>query len=185
MEERIKAFLSKSFWVVVVIFAIRCLIYMPSSIYDFIGCAGESITISVIIMGLYEKWLWRYNPLEKIPKMDKMYNGKIEYNYDGIYSEKETTISIKQSLLTTSVKITTNEVCSNSISSNLVLENSEYILYYTYITNPKSKYSKENPIQYGTCRLMLDDKNNLRGNYWTSRQTIGDIYLTRGDNNGN
>lgn len=77
------------------------------------------------------------------------------------------------------MQITTNEITSNTIVANLVEENEEYILYYTYITNPKSKYSKENPIQHGTCRLMLSNKDYLTGSYWTSRQTIGDIELKR------
>ena len=74
------------------------------------------------------------------------------------------------------MQITTNEITSNTIVANLVEENEEYILYYTYITNPKSK---ENPIQHGTCRLMLSNKDCLTGSYWTSRQTIGDIELKK------
>ncbi|HHY08835.1 MAG TPA: hypothetical protein GX530_10075 [Corynebacteriales bacterium] len=70
-----------------------------------------------------------------------------------------------------------SEYASTSIVSTIVCENGHYILYYTYITNPKSKYSERNPIQYGTCRLELDNTMELRGTYWTSRRTIGDIYL--------
>lgn len=58
-------------------------------------------------------------------------------------------------------------------------ENEQYVLYYTYITNPKSKYSKENPIQYGTCRLLINSTDKLTGTYWTSRKTIGDMELTK------
>ena len=93
--------------------------------------------------------------------------------------QKDTFVRIRQTLLSVKVQITTNEITSNTIVANLVEENEEYILYYTYITNPKSKYSKENPIQHGTCRLMLSNKDCLTGSYWTSRQTIGDIELKR------
>ena len=77
------------------------------------------------------------------------------------------------------------EKCKNAIKmirdamKELNYTDDEYILYYTYITNPKNKYSKLNPIQYGTCRLATSNPNNLVGVYWTSRQTIGDIELKR------
>lgn len=130
-------------------------------------------------MGLYIGFLWRYSPLEKIPKLMGLYEGIIEYNYNGTVAKKDTFVKIRQTLLSIKVQITTNEIKSNTIVANLVEENEEYVLYYTYITNPKSKYSKENPIQHGTCRLILSTKGCLTGNYWTSRQTIGDIELKK------
>lgn len=111
-----------------------------------------------------------------------VYKGIIKYNFNGAASKKDTLVKIKQTLFSIKVQITTNEITSNTIVGNLVKENEEYVLYYTYITNPKSKYSKENPIQYGTCRLLTNDKNRLVGTYWTSRQTIGDIELEKINN---
>lgn len=73
------------------------------------------------------------------------YSGFIEYSYNGTFDKKEATIKISQSLLSTNVKIATDEITSNTIASSIVFENSEYVLYYNYITNPKSKYSKDNP----------------------------------------
>ena len=107
------------------------------------------------------------------------YKGIIEYNFNGAALKKDTLVKVKQTLLSIKIQITTNEITSNTIVGNLVEENEEYVHYYTYITNPKSKYSKENPIQYGTCRLLTNDNNRLVGTYWTSRQTIGDIELVK------
>lgn len=177
MEERIKGFLIKSLWVVIVLFIVRCIILMPETVYDFFGSAGEAISVAVILMFFYEKVLWKYNPLEKIPKLDKEYNGIIEYCYNGENGKKESDIYVKQSLLSVSIKIKTDEINSNSISADFILENNSYVLYYTYITSPKSKVGNKNPIQYGSCRLILDDNKELRGTYWTSSQTIGDMYL--------
>ena len=94
------------------------------------------------------------------------YNGIIEYNFDGKDSRKKVVVVIRQTLLSIKIQIKTNEITSNTIVGNLVEEMDEYILYYTYITNPKSKYSKLNPIQYGTCRLATSNPNNLIGVYW-------------------
>lgn len=179
MDKRITAFVTKCLWVTLFLFVIRYLIWDFHSFYDFLGAAGEVISVTVIIMGLYCGSLWRYNPLERIPKLMGQYNGTIEYNFSGTMERKDTSVKIKQTLLSIRVQITTNEITSNTIVGNLVEENGEFILYYTYITNPKSKYSKANPIQYGTCRFSTNKKNKLIGTYWTSRKTIGDIELVK------
>lgn len=177
MEERISKFITISLWIAVISFVLRCLISLPTSIYGCFGHIGEAIAVTVIIVGIYERWLWKYNFTDKTPRLRKIYQGKLEYMNNGVPQEKIITIHVKQSLLATSIKIITDEIISNSISSKLVYENNEYILYYTYITNPKSKYSDENPIQYGTCRLRLDKESNFHGTYWTSRKRVGDIYF--------
>ncbi len=179
MDNKTKKFITQGLWVALVLFVIRYLICNFNSLYDFIGAAGEVISVTIIIIGLYSRFLWQYNPFEKTPKLMGTYNGVIEYNFSGIVEQKDISVTIKQSLFSIKVQITTNEITSNTIIGNLVEENDEYILYYTYITNPKSKYSKENPIQYGTCRLLTNTKNKLIGTYWTSRKTIGDIELKK------
>ncbi len=179
MSNTWRKFLEKGFWVAIVTFIIAYLLTKPESLYDYFGCVGEAIGIALILMGVYEQWLWLYNPFEKIPKIKGEYSGYIEYSYNGTFDKKEATIDIKQSLLSTRVKIITDEITSNTITSNIVHENGEYVLYYTYITNPKSKYSNDNPIQYGTCRITSNIKSGLQGTYWTTRKTIGDIYLKK------
>ena len=67
MDSRIIKLLSKSLWVALALFTIRYLIWNFNSLYDFIGVAGEVISITIVIMGLYSGFLWRYNLLEKMP----------------------------------------------------------------------------------------------------------------------
>ena len=179
MGEHINKFLTKGLWVLVALFILRCLVYVPESPYDYFGAAGEAVGITIILMGIYNAILWKYNPLEKAPRLTGTYTGCIEYNYNGISEVKAVKVIIKQTALSVKVKIATNEITSNTITSNLIEENDEYVLYYTYITNPKSKHSKENPIQHGTCRLTESGKHKLSGTYWTSRQTIGDIEMEK------
>lgn len=179
LDNRTIKFLSKSLWVALFLFVIRYLLCSFNSIYDFIGAAGEVISITTILMGIYCSFLWKYNPLEKTPKLMGTYRGVIEYCFNGVVDKKETIVIIKQTLLSIKISIKTNEIISNTIIGNFVEENDENVLYYTYITNPKSKYSKENPIQYSTCRLLINHVNHLSGTYWTSRQTIGDIELEK------
>ena len=139
MNDSTLKFITKGFWVVIILFVVRCLISTPVSVYDYFGFAGEAIGVAVILMGLYERILWQYNPFEKIPKFKGEYSGYIEYSYNGVPDKKEAAIIINQSLLSTSVKIITNEITSNTIASNIVFENGEYVLYYTYINESKKQ----------------------------------------------
>lgn len=179
MNSESKKILTKGFWIAIIVFIVMYLLSKPKSLYDYFSCIGEAVSIALILMGLYERWLWWFNPLEKIPKIRGTYSGYIEYSYNGTFDKKVARIGIKQSLLSTSVKIITDEITSNTIASNIVYENGEYVLYYTYITNPKSRYSDNNPIQYGTCRISSNCNSELRGTYWTTRKTIGDICLKK------
>lgn len=167
--------LKKGCTLAIVVFIIRCFIVKPSDLYALWGAMGEAVTITLFFMFLYEKWIWRLNCFEKVPHIYGKYEAKLEYEYEGKRKTKSIQINIKQSLLQTNVEIITNEISSQSITSSLVLENEQSILYYTYITSPKSRYSTNNPIQYGTCSIMIRDGELPVGTYWTSRQTKGDI----------
>lgn len=179
MGENVNKFLSKGLWVSIALFVIRCLIFEPVSAYDYFGASGEAIAVTLIVMGVYNVFLWKYNPFEKAPRLMGNYSGRIEYSFNGKAEIKDVNVVINQTVLALKVKIVTDEITSNTISSNLIKENDDYVLYYTYITNPKSKYCKGNPVQYGTCRLTEQGEFELYGTYWTSRQTIGDIVLKK------
>ena len=186
MDAKISKIITKSTWLAAAIFVIRYfmgyiepLSFMKCETwYDYLGAIGEAISITTIIMALYDKFLWSINPLDSTPRLKGSYTGKLIYNYNGQH-KKSIKVDIKQTSLKVTVKITTNEITSNTITSDLIEENGEHVLYYTYLTNPSSQYSAQNPIQHGTCRLIQTDKNTLEGQYWTSRKTIGDVKLTK------
>lgn len=179
MKDSVKKLITIGLWTAIVLFILRYLITKPTELYDIFGCVGEAIGISVILVGFYERFLWKHNPFEKTPRIAGVYAGVLEYEYHGASGKKDASIKIQQTLLTVNLRITTDEITSNTVVSSLIKENEESILYYTYVTNPKSKYSKDNPIKYGTCRLIIDNKNELHGIYWTSGKTNGDITLKR------
>jgi hypothetical protein len=182
MIDKFIRLLSKGLYLAILVFFIRYffpLLPKPESLYDYFNCAGEAVTITLLLFGLYNSLFWRWNPLLKMPRLYGSYIGIINSSYKGNQKNKKIRVEIKQTALSINVKITTDEITSNTIVSNLIEENGEYILYYTYITNPQNKYKKENPIQYGTCRLFCKTKTELQGQYWTTSNTTGDIELRK------
>jgi len=114
-----------------------------------------------------------------VPLIFGSYTGEINYTHQHNEGRnKIVDVKIEQSYLSTKVYLSTDEISSSSLTSDIVNENGEMVLYYTYITNPKNKYSKDNPINRGTARLVING-NTIEGVYWTSRNTTGDIIIKR------
>lgn len=142
---------------------------------DFINVIETAISISTVLFILYEKWLWQYDPFNNTPVLSNTYNGVIKYNHSKGLGKKAINVKVKQSLLWISITLKTDEISSFVTSANIVTECNEKILYYTYITNPKSDVINKNPINRGCVRLVIENKNSLKGQYWTASGTYGDI----------
>lgn len=185
MDEKLSNFLEKGLFIAIVVFILRVLlgfgieILKCDTLYDFFGAAGEAVSLTTILLWLYNKFLWKINPFNKTPKYYGKYSGSIIFSKDGKNKNKHIDVTIEQTYLKINIKSITNEITSNSITSSIVDENNENVLYYIYITNPQSRVSMNNPIQYGTCRITQSEKGKLEGVYWTSRQTKGDIKLKK------
>ena len=164
-------------FIVIIIFFLFNIFTTINTFGEIISISSKSITVGIISIFIYEKYLWKFNPLIKIPKLKKDYQGKIEYICNDIKGEKSVNLVVKQSFLNVSISLKSDEINSKTITSEIVQENNQFVLYYTYITYPSSIYLQKNPMKLGTCRLVIIDKNNIQGTYWTNGKTIGDIYL--------
>ena len=165
MNSNMKSLVKFSGYISLIVYFCLVILKKPIDLIEYIELLSESVGLVIFIVLTYEKWLWRFNPLIKTPKFKKEYSGLLKYNYGGTLGEKEVEISIKQTLLSTRIKIKTDEIISKSITSEMLEEDGEYVLYYSYKTNPLSEYSDKNPIQFGTCRLLIDDVEQFQGQY--------------------
>lgn len=146
---------------------------------DFFDISSQSISISTIFIVFYITRLWKYDPFVKIPRLNKEYHGKIQYDHKKGKGEKNVDIKIYQTLLNVEIKMESNEMKSVSLYGDIVLENGDYYLYYIYRTSPLAKYSDKNPIQIGACRMDLEKADNIIGVYWSNRGTKGDIFWSK------
>ena len=142
---------------------------------DILSNISYSVTITTFISIVYANLLWKYNPLEKIPRLFKNYEGLFNSNYDN--ESRKTHILIKQNLFQTQVFYKTEQTESNSITSEILCENGHYYLYYTYRSEPKASVRGMNDIHYGSVKLRIVDSKLLEGNYWTDRETTGQMTL--------
>ena len=158
-----------------------CCIKKTTSFGDWWGYVGNGISVSTILFGIYATLLWRFNPFGKTPKLFGYFIGEIESSFkkNGVNPKKKIKVRIKQTLFTIKVISKTNINESSSVAEILREENGIKVLYYTYLTNPKTNERKSNPIQYGTARMVVDDTKKINGRYWTTQSTVGDMFWRR------
>lgn len=176
MNDSSSRLLKYSVGVGAVIMAVLAVIDTPSGFSGWAEYASYSISVATAFAFLYEQWLWKRNPLEKMPRLRKQYDGTLRYKYNDIEETKAIKVEIAQSLFKVKVKLRTDMSSSSTVMGMIIEENGEYVLYYTYITSPDIAVDRDNPMQYGTCRVELNKENvRIIGHYWTSRQTGGDM----------
>ncbi|MBR6982876.1 MAG: hypothetical protein IKH75_04970 [Ruminococcus sp.] len=179
MVERIKKLIKPSVFLAVLVFVICCLIRGVSSVEDVLSYIGYSVSAVTILFVIYERFVWRFIPWNRPPILKKKYIGKIDYRMKKEPETKDIEVDVKQTWLTVRIKTKTDINSSSSITADIVNENNQEVLYYSYVTNPSALSQGKNPIQHGTCRMILSNKNDvIDGKYWTSSQTTGDIHWT-------
>lgn len=167
----------KSYIKYIIFIAVGCFLLLEFVINknDILSNISYSVTITTFISVIYANLLWKYNPLEKTPRLYKNYEGLFNSNYDN--ESRKTHILIKQNLFQTQVFYKTEQTESNSITSEILCENGHYYLYYTYRSEPKASVRGINDIHYGSVKLRIDNNKILEGNYWTDRETTGQMTL--------
>lgn len=190
MNTTTKKFFKIGCYITIVIFIIRCIFgwaeiqkYMEEKrilnmSYSVFGYIGESMSLSAILMALFNNYFWKNKLINRIvgniPVLEGKYIGKIKYSLDGRKKHKDIEININQTFLECVVKLNTNESESTSINATFVNVNNENELIYTYINSPKIEFRKNSPIHYGTVMLKTKE-NKIYGTYYTDRNTSGDI----------
>lgn len=193
MSEAAKKFMKISIWSAVILFILRCLLSwedLSNAIdgkeyadcaYALFGYAGEAIGITALLMIAFDRWLWKWKPLNLVsggmPILANEYHGTINYDWNGSQGIRETNLYISQTFLRVSVKLGTAESTSNSITGTIATVNDEKQLIYTYLNTPRAEIQNRSVIHFGTAMLKVDNPAILTGNYYTSRLSRGSMEL--------
>ena len=191
MKNTVDKLIKIGLWVTAIIFAIRCIPLFGllnmlwksrdflGLIYNVISCVGEAIAIGLIIVKLFDQWIWKWKFVQKIhgiPVLAKEYKGKLTSGFDN--KDYKGNLVIKQTFTKISIKFKSNESRSYSIVATIIDNNDTNQLIYTYQNNPKANIQKRSPIHYGTAILSVDDVNKIEGSYFTGRGSIGYMVFT-------
>lgn len=149
---------------------------------------STTISINIIFWMIFIKYLWKfklfYPWLVQMPNLAGNWKGTIKSNWNkGTTNLIPIEITIEQTFLNIQMRIKTEESSSFSMgaSFNIDKDRGQQQLFYTYLNTPKAGVRDRSEIHYGTALLEFDGYSveKMEGEYWTSRETTGEIYLEK------
>lgn len=186
MSANWKKFLHISLWLTAILFVVRLLISWSDMTqllsdhsfgklaYNLFSYIGETISVSAILMAVFNKWLWKtklFRWIHKCPVLYRRYSGDFVSDYD--QNTRTGILTIKQTFLSIAVRFVSSESSSKSITASFEDEDTFPTLVYTYINEPKGNILDGSPKHYGTAVFDVSDTNHITGNYYTDRNTKG------------
>lgn len=150
----------------------------------------EAVTVYAGFHLLFVKWLWKIPLLRgwlvPLPNLTGTWKGTLTSTWqggsDGSAATRDITLVIRQRFSSISCVLYTAE--SSSESDAAVLkdggETEIPILSYNYQNTPKVSVRQRSNIHLGAAVMRLHTSSKdwiLRGEYWTNRQTAGDMEL--------
>lgn len=157
--------------------------------------ASLAVTIVVLVLGtlLQACWrpIWRRFPefgRRLFPDLNGVWEGQLVSTWKNPETGESpppipTTVTINQTLFTTSISLQTGE--SRSYSTRCLLERMPEAgvarVWYSYDNQPNAEVSHRSARHEGVAWLEMDlaIPNKLSGQYFTHRKTSGDISVTR------
>lgn len=177
-------FLTVVIWVVLVIWNLNDLSY-----WVIIQKLLSALGVVFVVTNIFKKWLWKSGIfrgwLVLINDLSGEYKGVItpsQVNNSFPSFPKNISAVIKQTLFSLDIKVTSDESESNSFSHSFIKEqNGDVKIVYSYLGKPDINNRQVNSIHEGSAILLLigNPPSKLRGEYWTSRGTIGEIELSK------
>ena len=150
--------------------------------------SGAAVLEVVLMVLIYVgwRWLWRSFPVLNqwvYPDIDGEWKITINWQKEGENGTVEAKAFIKQDFLRISMEVISNRSESETLIAEprKDQESGKPLLYYVYRVTPL-QISEEAGLQYfGAAKLRVFESNGeeLRGNYWTSKQTKGHFRLFR------
>lgn len=148
------------------------------------------LTIEMAIWGLFVTVLWKFPVFQKwlvpFPNLNGTWKGNIESTWidpdtNEQIAPKNTILVIRQSFLTISCTLHTDEIISTSYTADFVIDkdSGQKKLVYSYIGKPLATVRDRSAIHDGTGLFRVVEKptRKLVGEYWTSRNSTGVISL--------
>lgn len=156
--------------------------------YKAITHVSTTISINIILWMIFIARGWKlkifYPWLVPFPNLSGDWEGTIKTNW----KEKELDpipieVSITQNFFNVQVRIKTKESRSYSIGASFDIDSERGFqkLFYTYLNTPKAGVKERSEIHYGSTIINFDGfkVTKMDGEYWTDRETTGEITLTK------
>jgi hypothetical protein len=163
-----------------------------SDVVGLLKLLPSVVAVDCVLIGLFVKWGWRwrllYPWLVPFPNLNAVWKGEINSTYEGRTPAERIAglaamLTIHQTFTNVSCVMETAEMRSSSALAGFDLnpERQQKQLVYVYYSRPKLTVSERSPMHDGAVvfDIIGSPPTKLSGHYWTTRNTRGDIELTR------
>lgn len=160
---------------------------LSTSLFDpFSNVTG----VLVLILTFFDKWAWHwkifYPWLVSIPYLEGTWKGKIKSNWVNPETKKangniDVYLVIHQKFSVIHASLMTKESDSELLTGELIKKSDETWQFAgAYRNTPKLLVRDRSPIHHGALILQIKGQPpvGLEGQYWTDRNTQGEILLT-------
>jgi hypothetical protein len=146
--------------------------------------------ILLLLIGAFNTWLWHLPILQgwfvRRPDIRGTWKTIIRSKWKdpatgAAIQPIEGYMAIHQTYSSLSLRLMTRESCSELIGSDIVsFKDDTFRVAAIYRNEPKQLIREQSPIHNGAILLRVIGKpvTSLKGNYWTDRNTLGEIELT-------
>lgn len=155
----------------------------------------KAVSASLAIVGagifVFDYYVWRvgwlYGKFHHRPNLRGTWDVTFQSNFDdgsGQRAARVGTMRIDQTFFSLSAFVETAESEGHIVAREFVgLGKGQQRLIATYRNEPRASVRGRSPMHYGTmmlnCDLPHSRPKTLRGNYWTDRETTGEMEATR------
>ena len=170
------------------------IVYATQGSVVITGQALSKVPLAIVGYGaaqlLFTRWLWKtpylHGWLVPFPNLEGTWEGEIHSTSTGPGVERGRAISaqmvIAQSFEDITVTVRTEESESVSVAASLRASESGlgWTISYVYVNRPRARVRRRSVIHDGaaTCQIQLKPERQLKGEYWTSRRTTGEMNFT-------
>lgn len=171
---------------VVLVFAIGIILSGDQVKSSWLGYYSYAVTAATIVLALWNKWIWRWEWVQKLPHVPRSIRGTWRGTLASTWKDPKTGQSpppkpvflvIRQSATTVSAVLLTEESSSRSTMANLVEDEIGAALTYIYLNRPQVRVEHRSRMHNGSAFLEVSGRpaNRLHGRYWTDRDTRGEF----------
>jgi hypothetical protein len=147
-----------------------------------------AVTIVVVAIAAWEHWLWRWPIVQRLPGVVRDIRGTWKGELESFWkdetgaspSKKPVYLVVRQTASIASVTLLTNESRSASSLATVSSDGTTVSLDYLYLNWPDLRVQEKSRMHHGSASLIVSGApaDRLRGQYWTNRDTKGELDFT-------
>jgi len=162
-----------------------------NDLWSIVVISYKTIPLVLLAVGVFVSYAWRWKVfagwLVPFPDLNGTWQGSIETTWKNpetgeVPGPIPVIVTIKQNFIRVSCVMHTAEMTSRSCLADFWLDDDNQVrkLGYSYYSEPLPSVADRSPQHRGTIIFEIIGKpvEKLKGAYWTSRKTTGEVTLT-------